>query len=482
MKYSSKKVAGSLSFKFIEQLAVKGTSLIVGIVLARLLNVADFGIISLLTVFTHLASAIIEGGLSTSLIQIKKIGSKDYSTVFYTSFGLALVLYIVLFFAAPAISSYYNNDSMCDYLRVIGLTLFVTPFNAVQLGYVYRNMMFKQLLVASVSASAVSGAIGITMAYLGMGAWALVAQTILSSMVSVAVLFVIVPWKPTAEFSMQKLKEHFNFGWKLLASSLLDTGYMELRTLLIGKRYTTNDLSFYNRGDTYPKTIMTSLNTAVQTVMFPVLSEEQDNMNNVKNIVRKTVLISSFVLFPVMAGFAAVSDAFVEIVLTSKWSECVVYLQLACLAYAIMPINSCNLQSIKAIGRTDVFLKLTVVKKVVGIFLIVFSVFAFDSPLAVAIVAALYAPVELLINAIPNKKLIGYSFFEQVKDVVPALISSVIMFLTVDFLNSVIGPIYIRLAVQIIVGVLVYLLCSLVLQRKILLDTFQAIRKKRTNS
>ncbi len=478
MGYSQKKVVGSLSYKFIEQLSVKGTSLLIGIVLARLLDVADFGVISLLTVFTHLASAIIEGGLSTSLIQMKEVDTKDYSTVFYTSFGLALVLYLVLFGTAPMIAEYYDNSSMCIYLRVIGLNLFVTPFNSIQLGYVYRNMMFKRLLIASLSACVISGGVGIAMAYMGMGAWALVAQTLLSSIVSVVLLFLLIPWKPTAEFSLQKLKEHFGYGWKLLVSSLLETGYIELRTLLIGKRYTTNDLAYYNRGDTYPKTIITSLNTAVTTVMFPVLSSEQGNLSAVKNLTRKTVSLSAFILFPVMAGFAAIAEGFVEIVLTDKWAECVVYLQLACLTYAIMPINSCNLQAIKAIGRSDVFLRLTVIKKIVGIMLIVAAVFAFNSPLAVAIVAALFAPIELLINALPNRKLIDYHLSEQIKDIFPAFLSSVVMFILVNSLNKVIVQVYLRLVVQIVAGVAIYFICSVFAQKAILKESLLVIKKQ----
>lgn len=476
MRYSSKKIIGSLSYKFTEQLAVKGTSLIVGIVLARLLNVKDFGVISLLTVFTNFASAIIEGGLSTSLIQKKEIDSEDYSTVFYTSCILAILLYVIIYFFSPWIAVYYGEAEMSAYLRIIALNLFATPFNAVQLGYVYRNMLFKKLLVASLSASITSGGIGIILAYIGIGPWALVVQALLSSLISVGVLFFIIPWKPTAEFAFSKLKEHFRFGWKLLASSLLDTGYIELRTLLIGKRYTTTDLSFYNRGDTYPKTIMTSLNTAVQTVMFPVLAGEQSNIEEVKNISRKTVMLSSVILFPVMAGFAAIAEGFVEIVLTDKWEECVIYLQLACLTYAMLPINSCNLQAIKAIGRSDIFLRLTLIKKVIGIMLIVIAIFSFDSPLSVAIVAALYAPLELLINAFPNKKLLSYSIFEQLADILPAFGSSLVMFLIVELLNFAINFVYIKVIIQIIVGVCVYILCSLILQRKIVKELVDTIK------
>ncbi len=333
MKYSGRTVANSLAIKFFEQLSVKLTSLVVSIILARILDVTEFGVVGILTVFVHLASAIIEGGLSTSLIQKKHTDDVDYSTVFISSFFMACVLYILLFFAAPFISELYENESIKVYLRVIGLVLFITPFNSVQLGYVYKHMLFKRLLLSTLTASVVSGVIGIIMAMNGFGAWSLVLQTILNSAVSVIMLLILIEWKPKLLFSFQKLKEHFSYGWKLLISSILDTLYNELRSLVIGKRYTVDDLSYYNRGDSYPKTIMTSLNTSVQTVMFPVLSAEQDNPEQVKTVMRKTVALSSYIVFPVMAGFAAVADSFVRLILTDKWLSCVPYLQGACLIY-----------------------------------------------------------------------------------------------------------------------------------------------------
>ena len=461
MGYSGRTVVSSLALKFAEQLLVKLTSLVVGIVLARILDVADFGVVAILTVFIHIASAIIEGGLSTSLIQKKSVDDTDYSTVFFTSFVLAIVLYIALFFSSPFIAHYYNNESITIYLRVIGIMLFVTPFNTVQLGYVYKNMLFKKLLIATLTASIISGVVGIVMANTGFGAWALVAQTILNSVVSVVMLLILVDWKPKLLFSYIKLKEHFSYGWKLLVSSLLDTFYNEMRSLVIGKRYTSEDLAFYNRGDSYPKTIMTSLNTSVQTVMFPVLSSEQDNREHMKAVMRKTVALSSYIVFPVMAGFAAISDSFVRLVLTDKWLPCVPYLQLACIIYAIQPINSCNLQAIKAIGRSDIFLIIDLIKKGIGFLILFVSAYAFHTPMAIAISSAIYAPVQLLINAYPNKKMINYSLYEQFKDIALPLLMSIIMFFVVSLLNSMPLNIWLKTILQVLAGVVIYVLLSI---------------------
>lgn len=478
MKYQNKTVVNSLAIKFLEQLFTKGTSVIVSIVLARLLDVEDFGIIAILTVFTSLASAIIEGGLSTSLIQMKEVDDRDYSTVFYTSGLLAVLLYAVLFVTAPYIAAAYESPELSLYLRVTGVMLFLTPFNATQLGYVYRNMLFNRLFISSVASSLLSGACGIVLAVLGAGVWALIAQIVSASVTSVLVLFLIIPWKPKLQFSFERLKLHFSYGWKMLISSLIDTLYIDLQALIIGKRYTKDDLAYYNNGDRYPKTLINSLNTAVQSVMLPVFSAEQDDLASLKRIMRKTVSYSSFLLFPVMLGFAAVAENFVLLALTEKWLGCVIYLQLACFAYAVRPINSCNLQAIKAIGRSDIFLKLTLIKKFIGIAVVIITALCFQTPLAIAIGVALCAPLELVINIIPNRKLIGYSMREQLADIAFPLLMSLVMFAGVYSLTYLSLNVWLEVFIQIVAGVMIYAVLTLLFKRDIFTVGISLIKHK----
>lgn len=476
MKYRSNVIVKSLSYKFIEQLLTKGTSLVISIVLARLLDVESFGVLAILTVFTSLCSAIIESGLSTSLIQKKDVDDKDYSTVFYISSILAILLYAVIFLAAPWIASIYEMPMLTMYLRVIGIVLFTTPFNATQLGYVYRNMMFRQLLISTVIASLASGLLGIVLAVRGFGVWALIVQTLSNAIVSVLTLFVQIPWRPRKYFSINRLKQHWKYGWKLLVSSIVDTLYVDIQALVIGKKYSDTDLAYYNRGETYPKTIMTSLNSAVQSVMLPVLSAEQSDTSAIKGIMRKSVSISSFVLFPIMAGFAGIADSFVSIVLTDKWLPCVPFLQLACITYAVRPVNSCNLQAIKAIGRSDIFLKLTLIKKFIGIGIIFITAFCFNTPLAIAIGVAVFSPIELIINAFPNRKLVGYSLVEQVKDIALPAVFSMIMFGIVSLIGGMIGNVWMRLCIQMVVGIIVYITLSASFRVRALKDIWEKIR------
>jgi len=478
MKYQSKTVVNSLAIKFLEQLLTKGTSVIVSIVLARLLDVGDFGVIAILTVFTNLASAIIEGGLSTSLIQMKEVDDRDYSTVFYTSGLLAVLLYIALFIAAPYIAVVYEMPELSLYLRVVGVMLFLTPFNATQLGYVYRNMLFKRLFISSVSASLLSGAIGIVLAKLGAGVWSLIAQIVSASMTSVLVLFLIIPWKPKLQFSFERLKRHFSYGWKMLVSSLIDTLYIDLQALIIGKRYTKDDLAYYNNGDKYPKTLITSLNTAVQSVMLPVFASEQEDLALLKKTMRKTVSYSSFLLFPMMLGFASVAENFVLIALTEKWLGCVIYLQLACFAYAFRPINSCNLQAIKAIGRSDIFMRLTLIKKLIGIIVVLVTAFCFKTPLAVAVGVTLCAPFELIINISSNRKLIGYSMREQCADIATPLMMSLAMFAGVYAMTLLRLNVWLELFIQVVAGAAIYAVLTLLFKREILMEAINLLKSK----
>lgn len=478
MRYSNRTVIGAITLKFVEQMSVKMTSLIISIVLARLLAVEDFGVIAILTVFIHLFSAVIEGGLSTSLVQKKEVNDIDYSTVFYASMILATVLYGILFLIAPAIATAYENNELIIYLRVLGVALFVTPFNSVQLSYVYRNMLFRRMLIASLTAAILSGAVGIIGAYLGLGAWALILHTLLNSIIIVIMLLMLTPWKPKVVFSIPVLCEHLRYGWKLLCSSILDTLYNEMRTLVVGKKYNSDDLAYYNRGDSYPKLVMTSLNASFQTVMLPVLSSEQSDMSQLKKTMRKSVAASAFVLFPMMAGFAAVAENFVSIVLTDKWLPCVPYLQLSCFIYAVQPINSCNLQAVKAIGRSDVYLYLDLVKKALGFIILFVAAAAFQTPMAIAISTAIYAPVQLLINAYPNRKLIGYSFGEQLKDIALPLIMSVLMFTVVYMMNNLSIGVMLEFILQIMVGVLIYVAFSFIFRHPIAVGILTKIRKR----
>jgi len=447
-------VLSSLFWKSLEQGGVSGVQLIVQIVLARLLLPEDYGVIALIVVFIAISGTFIQSGLGTALIQKKKVTDADYSSVFYLTLALALVFYCILFLGAPTIATFYNQPLITPVLRVLGLTLFFGAVNTIQNAVIARNFLFRKLFVSSLGAVLLSGVVGIVMAYAGYGVWALVGQQLTSIGTLSIIMWFTVKWRPKFLFSVTRIKELFSFGWKLLASGLLDVTYTNLNSLIIGKLYPASMLGYYTKGNEFPNILVSNIDNSIQAVMFPAYAKNQDNRPMVKQIMRRALVTSAFLVFPAMAGLAAVAEPLIELLLTEKWLIAVPFLQIFCAAYALWPIHTANLQAINALGRSDVFLKLEIIKKIVGV-----SILAVTVPIgiyAMAIGSVVGGVVSTFINAYPNKLLLNYSFTEQWSDLMPALILSLIMFgvaFSVLFLGL---SALTTLVLQIAVGVVVY--------------------------
>ena len=419
------KVLSGLFWKFSERISAQLVTFIVSIVLARLLDPSHYGTIAIVNVFIALANVFVISGFGNSLIQKKNSDELDYSSVFYANIFLTIILYLILYFTAPIIAEFYNMEILCPTLRVLGLRLIVGGVNSVQHAYVSKNMMFRRFFWSTLFGTILSGVVGLIMAYRGYGVWALVAQYMTNTCVDTVVLWFSVRWRPILAFSFNRLKFLFSYGWKLLISAFLDTGYKELRTIVIGKMYSSNDLAFYNKGKSFPDLIVTNINNSIQSVLFPAMSNEQDNKNTIKLMVRRSIRISSFIMLPMMTGLALVAEPLIRLLLTDKWIYCVPYLQISCFTFAFMPIHTANLQAIKAMGRSDLFLKLEIIKKVISITVLIgvmqYGVFA------IAVSAMLTTLTSSFINAYPNKKLIGYTYLEQLKDFFNGFIPLLIM-------------------------------------------------------
>ncbi len=457
-KNKKTKVLASLIWKLMERLGAQGVSFIVQIILGRLLMPEDFGAIAIVTVFITLSNVFVQSGFNTALIQKKDADDKDFSSVFYLSTFIATMLYVLLFFTSPYIADYYSSPQLTQVLRVLAIILFFGAFNSIQNAYVARNMMFKKLFFSSTGSVIFSGIVGVIAAYLGLGVWALVLQQITYNLSVSVILWFTVKWRPRLLFSLSKVKVLFSFGWKLLASSLLNTLYMDIRTLIIGRIYNSSMLGFYNRGVQFPKLIVTNMDGAIQSVMLPALSDEQDNKKRVKEMVRRAIVTSSFLVFPMMVGLAVVAEPMIKIVLTDKWLPAAPFLQIFCASYALIPIHTANLQAINALGRSDVFLKLEIIKKVIGILILAISINFGIYAMAWGMV--LSGAISSFINAYPNKKLLNYSYLEQWKDIIPSLLISLLMGLTVYVLNFLSIAEFLKLFVQIVVGVVVYILLA----------------------
>ncbi len=467
----------------LERFGVQGVQFLLQIVLARLLDPAHYGMLSMMIIFTTLANVFVQNGFSTALIQNKDVTEDDYSSVFWVSSGIAGILYAAIFLCAPLIAQFYEMPDLVSPLRVLALMLFPGALNSVQLAKVSRELDFKKVFYSNIGAIVVSGVVGIVIALAGGGLWALVAQSMLNVFVACLVMRVTVKWRIRLVCNLQRIKVLFSFGWKLLVSSLIDTLYQDLRTLVIGKKYNDDTLGYYSRGKQFPQFIIHGVVGAVQSVMLPAMSAEQDDRVRVKAMMRRSITLLAYIIFPLMAGLAGVATSMVRFLLTDKWLPCVPYLQIYCFTLAFNPVHICNLQAINAMGRSDLFLKLEIIKKSYGLVSLAIAVFCFDSPIAIALTGAVTVLISCFVNASPNKKLVGYSYFEQMRDLLPAAGLSVAMLACVLAVGLLPLPTILVLLLQVVIGVAVYLLLSAVLRVPeflMLLDLIKGFFKKKT--
>lgn len=457
---NKKKVLSGVMWRFGERIMAQSVSLIVSIILARFLLPEDYGSVSLVMVFINIANVFIASGFGNSLIQKKNADNVDFSSVFYINIIMSLVIYILLFFSATYIARFYNMPILCPVLRVLALRIPISAVNSVQQAYVSRHMMFRLFFWSTLIGTVISGVVGIIAAYVGLGIWALVIQDLMNVCIDTIVLWFTVKWRPDLTYSWKRAKGLISYGWKILVSGLIDTGYSELRNLIIGKLYTSSDLAYYNQGDKYPKLIVVNVNTAISGVLFPVISSIQDNSQKVKDMTRSAIKVSSYVIWPLLIGIGVIAEPLVRLVLTEKWIECVPYMRVFCFTYGLWPIHVANLQAIKAIGRSDLYLKLEVIKKTIGIVALIISVKY--GPFVIACSFIVTDILSTIVNAYPNRKLLNYKYSEQLKDLMPAFLLSVIM-------GTIIYPIYLLnipdilcIIIQILCGGIVYLAGSVI--------------------
>lgn len=457
--YSSNRTLVNFIWRFAERCGAQLVTFIVSIVLARILSPSDYGTIALVTVFTTILQVFIDSGLSTALIQKKDADDLDFSSVFYFNFIVCLILYIIMFVSAPCIADFYKDSNLISIIRVISLTLIISGVKGVQQSYVSRNMLFKRFFFSTLGGTIFSAVLGIIMAYAGFGVWAIVFQQLSNNAIDTLILWITVKWRPIKKFSWIRLKHLLSFGWKMLASSLLDTVYNNLRNMIIGKLYTSADLAFYNQGDKFPKLIVTNINTSIDSVLLPTMSNEQDNHVRVKDMTRRAIKISTYIMAPLMIGLAFCARPIVQLVLTDKWLPCVPYLQIFCVSYLFWPIHTANLNAIKAMGRSDLFLKIEIIKKFIGMILLIITMNI--SVMAMAYSLLISGLISQIINSWPNRYLLKYSYIDQIKDILPNIVIALIMGGFVYFISYLNLPILVSLVVQILSGGIIYLILSI---------------------
>ena len=464
MKVSSNTVFNNLIWRFAERIGAKGVSLIISIVLARLLTPEAYGNVALLSVFLTIFGVFVDSGLGNALIQKKEADDNDFTTVFFFNIAWCVVLYVILYIAAPYIANFYNDSSLTALTRAAGITILFSGVKNIQQAYVSRTMQFKKFFMATLGGTVFSGVIGVYLAYKGYGAWALVAQNVANTGIDTIILWFTVKWRPKGKFQLTRLKTLFSYGWKLLASSLLDTVYNNLRSLVIGKKYTSEDLAYYNKGQNWPGLIVNNVNSSIDSVLLPTMSMEQDDIVRVKQMTKRSISISVYVMAPLLLGLACISPTLVSLVLTDKWLPIVPYMRIFCIIYMFYPVHTANLNAVKALGRSDLFLKLEIIKKILG-FVLLLSTMWFG-PMAIAYGMLIDDLCSQIINSWPNKKILDYSYLEQLKDMLPNILLAVIMAICISFIPALNLPAILTLILQIVIGAIIYIVGSVISKNK----------------
>ena len=455
MPFTRKTIVKSFFWKLIEKFSAQLVQFVVTIILARLLLPYEYGTIALISIFIQLCDVIIDGGLNTALIQKKNSDNTDFSTIFFFSLSMSVILYIIIFFAAQGIANFYNQQNLIPVIRVLSLSLPFYAFNSIQRAYVSKNMLFQRLFYSSLGAILLSGGIGVLMAYKGFGVWALVAQNISNTVITTLIMWFTIRWRPTFQFSTVRFKVLFNYGWKIFGANFITTLFVNARKLVIGKFYQPASLAYYEKGEHFPSLVMDNIFTSVKTVLLPTLSEYQDNRLQVKSMMRRSTKLSCFFIYPLMVGMIVAARPLVILLLTEKWSHIIPFVQIACVANFFRPITISNWEAIKALGYSGITLKLEILKKVLDITILVIS--AFIGVYAIAWGCVLFNFICVFINLAPNKKLLNYGIKEQVLDAIPTLIISLLMGTAIYWFQLLDIPNLAILLLQLFLGIVIYI-------------------------
>lgn len=458
-----KQVTGGLIWTYAERLFAQLINILVTVILARLIAPSEYGIISIVNVFINIANAFVINGFGNSLIQKKDADDLDFSTVFYFSLAFSSIIYVFMFICSDLIASFYGMPVLTLVIRVMSLRLPIAAVNSVQQAYVSKKMEFKKFFFATLGGTIISAIIGITMAYKGFGIWSLVIQYLSNVFIDTTVLWFVSGWKPRLMYSSLRMKSLFSYGWRIMCVGVMTTFYSNFRNLIIGKKYSSADLAYSEKGEQFPNAIAGNINSSISKVLFPVLSDSQDDVSQLKRMVRRSIKVGCYVLFPILIGFAMVADLFVKIVLTEKWLPAVPFLKIMCILYALQPLQTSALQSIKALGKSSLYLKVDIIKKTVGLAVLFITVFCFDNVLIIIFGALVVELFSVLILIPVNRMLLQYSYFEQICDISHPIFTTLTMCVFI-YLYGCINPFRdsVEFVIKILIGIGVYMGISII--------------------
>lgn len=472
-----KKIASGVLWKTLEEAAAKAVGLIVSVVLARLLMPEDYAAVAMISVLLAITDVFINSGLPSALIQKKDADDVDFSSVFYVNLLFSICVYGLLFFTAPLVAKFYDMPILTSVMRVMSLKVLLSAVNSVQQADVARKMIFKKFFYATIIGTVISAFVGIFLAYSGYGVWALVVQQLTNQTIDTLILWITVKWRPKAVFSLSKIKALLSYGWKLVVAELFNEFYNNVRTLIIGKFYSASDLAYYSKGREYPSSISASLNASYNSVLFSALSKEQEDLQLMRATVKRGMKISLYIIAPIMVGMAAVAEPLIKIFLTDKWLPCVPFFRVFCTIYLFSSVQTINMQVPKALGRSDITIKLEFIKKIIITIILVIS--AFFGVMAIAVGSLISQVFLYILNAYPVGKLLDYPIGKQLKDVMPELSITAIMGVAVYMVSFFIKNDIVLLVCQVAAGIVLYIVLSAVTHNENFEYAVSLIKKKK---
>ena len=470
------KTAKGILWSTVERFSVQGVQFIIMIVMARLLTPHDYGLIGMLAIFIAVAQSLIDSGFSQALIRKQDRTEVDNNTVFYFNIVVSALLYLILYVSAPLVADFYNTPQLCSVMRVVCLSIIFNSLAVVQRALLTIKIDFKTQAKAALTAAVTSGVVGITMAYHGFGVWSLVTQQLFNLGINTSLLWLLSKWRPKRLYSWQSFHELFAFGSKLLASGLLDTLYRNIYPIVIGKLFSASSLGHYSRAHQFAEFPSSNLTGIMQRVTYPVLCSIQEDDKRLEKVYRKFLKLSAFIIFPMMLGLSAVARPFIRVAIGEQWEFCAVLLQIICFSMMWYPIHAINLNLLQVKGRSDLFLRLEIIKKILGI-----SVLCVTAPFG--LVCMCYGQifnsiVALVINTYYTGKLIHIGFLKQMHDLLPTLLLSFSMFILVLFVTGLIDATLWKLLAGALIGMIYYVSCSFLFRFSELKEILSLLQKK----
>lgn len=473
-----KQASSGVFWTFMDSFILKGFSFISSIFLARLLGPKEFGLIGMISVFVAVGTSMVDSGLSASIIRTKNADDSDYSTVFYLNLGMSFLVYGLLFFSAPYIAEFYNQEILINIIRLYCLSFIISAFSSIQLAILNRDMSFKKIMRYNMPGAMIGAIVGIGMGYLGYGVWSIVWMYLSTQIIQSIALWVNSKWKPSLLFSKEKLKFHYGFGYKLMLSGLIDTIFKNIYNILIGKFFSVQTLGFYERAKSFNSYPVTTLTNIISKVSYPLLAQIQDQKEKIGNVYRQLLQFTFFIITPLMLGTSAIAKPLFLLILGEQWIKAVPFFQILCLSGIFYPIHAFNINVLKVYGRSDLFLKLEVIKKVI---ISISILITFQFGIYGLVWSSVFTSfIALLINTHYSSQMIQYSTKDQIKDMIPTFfyagLMSLLMYGVVLTLRN--HSLYSQILIPSFIGLIFYFLINYLFKTTPFIFAINLIKEK----